>query len=61
MREVIDRLRHWLDVRFWHLADNPVTLAVVCYWHLADIEDLPVMSAFGGKADMVYCTAYVSL
>ena len=31
----------------------------VRYWHLADIVSAPHMSAFGGKADMPFCTAYV--
>ena len=33
------------EVRFWPLADIPLNVAV-------DV-------AFGGKADMTYCTAYV--
>ena len=34
------------NVRYWHKADMPVALH---------------MSAFGGKADMAYCTANVCL
>ena len=33
----------------------------VRYWHKADMPSAPHMSAFGGKADMAYCTANVRL
>ena len=31
----------------------------VRYWHIADMGRALHMSAFGGKADMAYCTAHV--
>ena len=31
----------------------------VRYWHKADIPSALHMSAFGGKADMAFCTAHV--
>jgi len=31
----------------------------VCFWLLADIAYVAFDVAFGGKADMVYCSAYV--
>ena len=39
--------------------DAPVTVLDVRYWHLADMSSAPHMSAFGGKADMTFCTANV--
>jgi hypothetical protein len=34
-------------------------LHLVRFWHKADIQLSPGKSAFGGKADMAFCTANV--
>ena len=39
--------------------DDFLTSMDVRYWHKADIASAPHMSAFGGKADMTFCTANV--
>ena len=50
--------KHWSD--FGETAARR-SFFNVRYWHKADMGCAPHMSAFGGKADMPFCTAHVRL